>query len=203
MSNETKDHFKHKASNYENDSNRVNNVSNIGNKILSEISYSKDMHIMDFGAGTGMLLSQVAPYVNKITAIDVSRSMIETLTKKKDNIKCLLEIKEIDLSKENLDAKFDGIISSMTMHHIKEIKEMLEKFYNMLSSNGTIALSDLDKEDGTFHQEDTGVYHLGFDRNEFMNITKEVGFKNLKIHTVGNVIKPYGEYPVFLLTGNK
>jgi hypothetical protein len=59
------------------------------------------------------------------------------------------------------------------------------------------------KEDGTFHKEDTGVFHFGFDRDMFVNTAKSVGFKDVKIQTVGLVEKPWGKYPVFLLTAYK
>jgi hypothetical protein len=67
----------------------------------------------------------------------------------------------------------------------------------------SIAIADLDEEDGSFHTEDTGVFHNGFDRNELLNFAKNAGFKNLKIQTASTVIKPTGNYPVFLLTGEK
>ena len=161
------------------------------------------MHIMDFGSGTGLLLSQIAPFVSEITAIDISASMIGVLQSKMDTIDCKLRILELDLTKETLDTKFDTIISSMTIHHIENLQEIFNKFYSLLNDNGTIAIADLDKEDGTFHIEDTGVFHNGFDRNEFVHIAENAGFKHLKIQTASVIDKPTGKYPVFLLTGNK
>lgn len=203
MKSPQKDFFAHKAEAYDKEVARIGNVTNIANLILKEIDYSKAMHLMDFGSGTGLLLSKIAPYVGKITAIDISKSMNETLESKRNTIDCSLEIIEMDLTKEHLNQKFDGIISSMTIHHVKDTLALFKKLYEMLNSNGTIALSDLDKEDGSFHKEDTGVFHFGFDREEFLSLAERAGFKNLKIQTVGLVEKPYGKYPVFLLTGNK
>jgi len=198
-----KDYFAKKAKDYDKEKASTKNVSDIADLILKEIKYLKDMRIMDFGSGTGLLLSKVAPYVNEITAIDISKSMNEVLKNKKDGIDCKLEIIEIDLTKEDLNKKFDGIISSMTIHHINDTLSLFQKFFNMLHSNGTIALSDLDEEDGTFHDTDTGVFHYGFNRKEFISLAKSVGFIDLKIQTVGVVEKPNGKYPVFLLTGKK
>jgi len=203
MNSEQKDFFAEKAKDYDQDKLRVDNVTNISSLILKETTYQKDFNIMDFGSGTGLLLSKIAPYVGKITAVDISKSMNEILKSKIPTIECIVDIIEVDLSTEDLNQKFDGIISSMTMHHVKDIAKLFEKFYDMLDENGTIALADLDEEDGTFHKEDTGVFHHGFNRDEFLNIAKSAGFKNLKIQTVGLVEKPNGKYPVFLLTGNK
>jgi len=197
-----KDFFQHKANNYEKDKNRVDNVSNIANAIIKEIKFNNTMK-MDFGSGTGLLLEKIAPYVKKITAVDMSTSMNKKLNDKRDLLHCELEILEIDLSKTKLEESFDSIISSMTLHHIKNIKNILTDFYNMLNQNGTIALADLDIEDGSFHTEDTGVYHFGFDRDELIKITKSIGFKNVKIQNASVAHKPHGAYPIFLLTANK
>jgi len=199
----SKDHFELKAESYDSDAKRVSNVDNIANSILSSISFNKNMHIMDFGSGTGLLLERVAPFVKKITAVDVSEAMCKQLNEKIKNLDCEVEILQLDLSKTKLDMKFDGIISSLTMHHIKDIQSMYNDFYTMLNKNGVLAIADLDIEDGTFHTEDTGVFHFGFDRKEFQNKAKSAGFKNVKIITASIDEKPHGKFPIFLLTGNK
>ena len=198
-----KDYFAEKAESYDDKKSRTQNVDQIGQTILQNLSFSKEMHIMDFGSGTGLLLSQIAPYVGEITAVDISESMIGVLKSKMKAIDCKLKILQLDLTKERLDTKFDAIISSMTIHHIENVQEIFNKFYSLLNDNGTIAIADLDREDGSFHSEDTGVFHNGFDRNEFLSIAKNAGFKDLKIQTTSVIEKPTGNYPVFLLTGKK
>jgi len=203
---EKKDYFAHKAKEYENNEKRVSNVQNIADGILKNISYSKDMNILDFGSGTGLLTQEIAPYVKAITAVDMSTSMNEVLRAKKEGFACDLEVLELDITKEKYSHKLsnlDGIISSMTIHHIKDTEDLFKKFYDLLNENGTIGLADLETEDGSFHTDDTGVFHFGFDKAEFLNIAKKVGFKDLKIETISVSSKPHGEYPIFLLTGRK
>lgn len=198
-----KDYFEHKAKRYEEEVKRVDNVQNIADAILENIAYTKTMELMDFGSGTGLLTSKVAPFVKKITAVDMSKAMNEVLKTKLESFPCELDIIELDLSQNEINQKFDGIVSSMTIHHVEDILALFKKFYAMLVEGGTIALADLDKEDGSFHKEDTGVFHFGFDRDEFLQTAKEAGFKNLNIQLVSVVSKPYGDYPIFLLTGEK
>ena len=198
-----KDFFAEKAAEYDGQKSRTQNVDNIGQSMLKHLSFSKEMHIMDFGSGTGLLSSQIAPHVGEITAVDISPSMNGVLQSKMNAIDCKLQILELDLTKETLDAQFDAIISSMTMHHIEHVEEILKKFYSLLDDNGTLAIADIDKEDGTFHTEDTGVFHYGFDRNEFLRIAENAGFRELKMQTASVMEKPTGNYPVFLLTGKK
>ncbi|RLA80322.1 MAG: class I SAM-dependent methyltransferase [Epsilonproteobacteria bacterium] len=201
--NNKKDHFAHKAKDYETVTRRVDNVKNIADGILRSITFDKDMHIMDFGSGTGLLTAHIAPFVSKITCVDMSKSMSDVLRQKKDTYPCELEILELDLSVDAINDKFDSIISSMTIHHIEDTKKLFEKFYTMLNDGGTIALADLETEDGSFHEKDTGVFHFGFNQDEFLQIAKDVGFKDLSINIVSISSKSYGDFPMFLLTGKR
>ncbi len=198
-----KDYFAPKAKSFDALERRVKNAKNIANLIVKNIELNKNMHIADFGSGTGLLLEQIAPYVSHISAIDISNSMNQVLKDKLPTIKCQVSIKNIDLTKDSLNCKFDGIISSMTLHHISNIKDIFTKFYNMLNNNSFIAIADLDTEDGSFHESDTGVCHYGFDRDEFLNSAKSVGFRDLKIIDAGYITKPYGKFSLFLLIGKK
>ncbi len=199
-----KDYFAGKAQSYENNAARVTNVHTIADAIMARIVYDKqNTHLMDFGSGTGLLTSQVAPYVRKITTVDISASMNEVLREKVDTMACEIEMREIDLVRSELDECFHGIISSMTIHHVEDVPALFEKFYQMLHVGGTIALADLDKEDGSFHTENTGVFHFGFEQNTFASWAKDAGFEDVNIEIVSVAKKPYGEYPIFLLTGRK
>jgi cyclopropane fatty-acyl-phospholipid synthase-like methyltransferase len=197
------DFFKNKAEIYDKDTKRVSNVENIANAVIKGIHLHPKMHLMDFGSGTGLLLERIAPFVRKITAIDISKSMTEQLAIKQDRLSCEIDIRNIDLVATEVTDKFDGIISSMTMHHVKEIKAMFAKFHSLLHDDGFIAIADLDKEDGSFHTEDSGVHHSGFERDVIADAAKHAGFRSIKITNASIVHKPHGSYPVFLLTATK
>ena len=197
------DFFRNKAKDYEAKSQRVENVEKIAGAVTGSINFSPDMHIMDFGSGTGLLLERIAPLVKSITAVDISRSMNEQLEKKRRSLKCDLEIIEMDLSDSTLNRSFDGIISSMTMHHVKDVQAMMHKFYSMLNEGGFIALADLDAEDGSFHTEDTGVFHSGFDRQEFSGFAAASGFNKVSMITANTIHKSRGDFPIFLMTAHK
>ncbi len=195
------DKFASKAKEYDTLQRRLLTAKAIANKIRVNINLRKDMHIVDFGSGTGLLLESLAKDIAKVTAIDISPSMTNILREK--SIPCKLDIKEIDLTKEDLDLKVDGIVSSMTIHHIRDVQALFKKFHKMLKSGGFIAIADLDSEDGSFHSVDTGVEHFGFDRKEFIDLAKEAGFTNIKIEDATTISKPHKEFNVFLLTASK
>ena len=199
----TKDYFAHKAQAFEQNRSRVDNVGNIAAAILARVRLENSMHLMDFGSGTGLLLEQVAPHVGKVTAVDVSPAMNGQLREKLDRLPCVVELRELDLETDDLAVQFDGIISSMTLHHIRDVPALLRKFHSMLPAGGFIALSDLDKEDGSFHTEDTGVFHFGFDREEIARLAAKAGFRDVAVTSASVISKPQGDYPIFLLTGTR
>jgi len=65
----------------------------------------------------------------------------------------------------------------MTLHHIKDVRGLLKRFHHALLPGGYIAIADLDKEDGRFHDNHDGVFHHGFDRDELGLLFAEAGFR--------------------------
>ncbi len=195
------DKFSKKANSYDKLGRRAVLAKAAAGKIKEQIALNKDMHLIDFGSGTGLLLEQFANDVKRITAIDISPSMNAVLKSK--NLPCELDILEIDITKTEPNLQADGIISSMTAHHIKDIQKLFKIFYKMLKPNGFLAIADLDKEDGSFHETDTGVEHFGFERKEFVKLAKEAGFKNCKTQDLYTIKKSYGNFGTFLLTAHK
>ncbi|MCI5166181.1 MAG: class I SAM-dependent methyltransferase [Candidatus Electrothrix sp. GM3_4] len=182
---------------------RVANVEKIARSMLQVVAFNPSMDIMDFGSGTGLLLEKIAPFVHSISAVDISQSMHEQLEKKRHRLGCELEIMKMDLSKSVIDRKYDGIISSMTMHHVEDIALMFSRFYSMLNNNGFITIADLYTEQGDFHTENIGVFHFGFDHQKLIDIAGNAGFGYAKTIPASTVHKPQGDFPVFLLTATK
>lgn len=199
----TIDHFAQKSKSWDMSSMRVQNAKEIAEIIVNNIKLNKSMEIMDFGAGTGLLSYFVAPHVKKIVAVDNSPSMLREFENKCNEFVCETEVVEMDLSHQTLDKKFDGIISSMTLHHIENIDALFLKLYAMLDEHGFIALADLDSEDGSFHSDPAGVFHYGFDRHLLAQSAQNAGFKDVTFSLANRITKPHADFTVFLMTAVK
>lgn len=198
-----KDLFAHKSKSWDMNSNRVQNAKGIAELIVNNIKLDTSMEIMDFGAGTGLLSYFVAPYVKKIVAVDNSPSMLLEFQNKCNDFVCETEVIEKDLSIDILERKFDGIISSMTIHHLEDTYTLFSKLYTMLEDGGFIAIADLDREDGNFHSDNTGVFHYGFDRHLLAQEAQKAGFKDISFSLAHTISKPHADFTVFLLTAVK
>lgn len=151
----------------------------IGKMMLAEIPFHDQMHVLDFGAGTGLLCSQVLPMIRKITAVDVSKAMLEQLGKKpelKEKVRAVCQ----NIMSTPIDKQFDMIISAFAMHHVKDTNKLIQTFAEHLSEGARIALVDVDEEDGSFHSDDnSGVFHCGFDRNHLTKILERNSFEHI------------------------
>lgn len=175
----------------------------VGACILKNVQLNDKMHVMDFGAGTGLITSQVAPHVGKITAVDVSPSMLDSLLAKQtlqDRVETLCQ----DIIHHPLATHFDLIMSAMAMHHVEDTNTLIQRFAEHLKPGAQVALADLDREDGSFHPEDIeGVFHDGFDRKELQVMMEKFGFKDVNFVTAHVVNKEDKEYPIFLMIATK
>ena len=175
----------------------------IGGAMVQKVSFQPQHHVMDFGAGTGLICSAIAPHVQSIAAVDISPSMLERLAEKTE-----LQGKVTTVCQDILDCplkdKFDVIVSAMAMHHVQDTNAMLQNFYDHLKEGGIVALADLDAEDGSFHPEDIeGVFHDGFDRSELQSKLERVGFRDVHFETVTTVYKDDKTYPIFMVMASK
>ncbi len=181
---------------------RVQNAKNIADAITKKIELSKEMEIIDFGVGTGLLGFEIAKRVKKVYGIDTSKEMLKEL-KAKNSEKLSIEPIHADITKEPISLRVDGVVSSMTLHHIEDLEHFFKTIQNNLKPDGFIAIADLESEDGSFHSDNTGVHHFGFEKNGLTKIVKEAGFKDIAFETIHAINKPHRDFPVFLLTAFK
>ncbi len=194
------DLFANKSKVWDKGSKRVKNAKAIADTILKNIKLDKQMQLLDFGAGTGLLSYHLAPHVAKIVALDNSPSMLEKFREKAPEFACETEIVLSDIADYRCTGCYDGIVSSMTMHHVEDIPTLFRQMHALLKPNGFIALADLDSEDGSFHSDNTGVYHFGFDREKLSEVAKTAGFEKIAFETASTIAKEDRSYSVFLMT---
>ena len=197
------DLFNEKSKSWDSDATVKTLSSAIGSLILERVSLNTQMDVMDFGAGTGLISSHVAPRVKKIVAVDISEAMLNKLVSKPE-LDGKVEAVCQDILKMPLDEKFDLIMSAMAIHHVEDTGKLIQVFSEHLKAGAMVALADLDKEDGSFHPEGTeGIFHHGFERGGFKEILEQSGFEDIHFFTAYKVIKGDNKFPVFLVVAKK
>ena len=191
--------FDNAAHTWEQKPTRLILAENIAKTIREHFPLSNDMELLDFGAGTGLLSMEILPHVRSITAVDTSPKMLEVLENKGAEgitTHCM------DIFSETLEKRFDAVISSMVMHHVQDTKALFSRIHTLLHEGGRIAFADLYKEDGSFHDDNTGVHHFGFEPETLTTLLEGIGFEDVTFHTAYTFQKAKA-YSVFLMTATK
>jgi ubiquinone/menaquinone biosynthesis C-methylase UbiE len=189
---------------------RVKLANDITAAISDEIVLTSNMDVLDFGCGTGLLTLKLQPAVHSITGVDSSQGMIDVLKAKidKQNLSNV-RTQYLDTDTGNmLEGSYHLIVTSMTLHHVKEIRPLLDQFYRIVAPSGYLCIADLDLDDGKFHSNNDGVFHFGFDRAVLHQYFMEAGFDDIRDRTAAEVMKPVSNggiqpFSVFLMTGRK
>ncbi|MDD2837621.1 MAG: methyltransferase domain-containing protein [Sulfuricurvum sp.] len=171
--------------------------------ISNRISLLSTMEIMDFGAGTGLLSFKIAQMVKEVVGVDLSEKMLEQLDNKNSDT---LRVEALchDICEIPLEKKFNGIVSSMAMHHVEDTAALFEAFQLHLKRDGFVAIADLEAEDGSFHSHgNEGVFHFGFERDALRRTIEKAGFEHVRFHHAYTVEKETRNYPIFLVTAIK
>jgi hypothetical protein len=87
------------------------------------------------------------------------------------------------------------------LHHVEDTEAALRSIHALLVPGGYVALLDLDKEDGSFHDADAeGIHHEGFDQSTLCGLAESVGFRDVRSTLALEIEKDGRPYPLFLLT---
>lgn len=205
-----KSDFDKGAATWDENPGRVKMAESVFESIKGNLKFSKNMDVLDFGCGTGLLSLHILPLVNSVTGADSSAGMLEVLRSKiisqnLSHINTLL----INIDKgESLPGSYDVITSSMTMHHIKDPAPLLKQFYEKIKPGGYLCIADLDPDEGKFHESNAGVFHKGFSRDEMKRLFSMAGFSEMTDVTAAEISKPgkdgnINSFSVFMITGRK
>ena len=201
--------FDERAKDWDSDPDKVQRARAVADAIRKAIPLSKEMNVLEYGCGTGLLSFALQPDLGQITLADTSQGMLNVLKEKiADAGVTNMHPVRLDLAADPLPTeRYELTYSLMTLHHLRDVKDMIVKFHDLLMPRGYLLIADLDKEDGSFHTDGTTDVHLGFDRDELQKIVEQAGFENVTFSTAYEIKKKIGNeekvFPVFLMTARK
>ncbi|MGM0508055.1 MAG: class I SAM-dependent DNA methyltransferase [Fusobacteriota bacterium] len=201
--------FDKKAKNWDTEK-RKERVSKITKKMKKYINLKSTNSAMEFGCGTGLISFNLKDIFDEITLVDSSEGMIDVVKEKikSSGVENMVPIHMEEFTEEFMEKRFDAIYTSMVMHHIKDIKGILNNLHTLLEDGGSICIVDLDTEDGSFHPPESGFDgHLGFDQGDLKKTLEEIGYTNIKSETFFNGKKERDgktiKYSMFIMSVRK
>ena len=205
-----KRNFDKESATWEQEPRRVKLAGDIARAISEAIKPNRNMDVLDFGCGTGLLSVELYPYVRSVTGVDSSQGMLDIFNRKIAKLKMdRAKVFLVDLEKGGaLTGSYHLVLCNMTLHHIKEIVPLFDCFRAITAPGGYLCVADLDLDGGQFHGDNAGVFHFGFDRVALRGVLREAGFENLRDMDAADVVKParsgaMRRFTVFLMTGQR
>ena len=165
---------------------RIERAKKIADEIRLHINTEHKKSALEYGCGTGLVGFQLIDCFSKLVFTDSSVGMIEQAKQKLFNLgKSKDDAIVADfIAKMPASISVDYIFSSLVLHHIKDTRIILSRFYNILNSDGKLLIIDLDSDDGSFHANHSNFDGLnGFDHSELINLSADIGFRKISAKT--------------------
>lgn len=202
-----REHFDEKAATWDDDGDKQRQSGEIARRITGAASPVGGDRLLEYGAGTGLVtqaLLEETPGL-LVTLADNSTGMREAIGRKMEDgaLPPDTRVWDLDLEGEPVPGeRFELIVTSMVMHHVKELETVLRGFATMLQPGGHLCIADLDHEDGSFHDGDFDGHH-GFDRSELEAALRAAGLADVHIGEGTSIERETGTYPVFLAVATR
>ncbi|MBS1846867.1 MAG: class I SAM-dependent methyltransferase [Actinobacteria bacterium] len=194
--------FDERAATWDDDA-KIARAATTARRIAEEVALTGTERLFEYGAGTGLVAEALRDRVGPITMADLSAGMRAVAQAKIDDGRLAgARVWDIDLATDVVgDAEeFDLVVTSMVLHHVKDLTTTLAAFAGMLAPGGHVCVIDLDAEDGSFHGADVDVRH-GFDRAEIASLLEAAGFVDVHVSDCDVVAHDDGDYGLFLAVG--
>ena len=195
--------FDAKASTWDADPAKVERARLVAEAIARDVPDLARRSVLDYGAGTGLLGFHLLLRASRITFADVSKGMLAVVEQKISSMNAKnVDAVLLDLTRDPPPPGRFGLLATlMALHHVPDVGGILRAFHSALEPGGVLCISDLDREDGTFHGPGVEV-HPGFDRPALEEKIRGAGFGPVRFSTPCDVRKEVGgqvrTYPIFL-----
>lgn len=198
--------FNKKSKTWDQDEERTQRAQAVANILKVQVPFTKEMTLLEYGCGTGLLSLNLNVPHKKMTLVDNSEGMLEQLQMKLDLLKDpTIEALKLDFSQIDHSIElYDVIYNLLVLHHIKDTHQIIDQFIAHLTPGGYLCIIDLEKEDGSFHGHGEEVHH-GFNKIHLANLLISKGFTITFNQMVYSMVRESNglpkTYTLFMLIG--
>lgn len=202
------EHFDQHAGTWDDDPDKVARAQEVARAVAAAVGDRPATRLLEYGAGTGLVTRALVELLPGVTATlaDNSSGMRQVMEGKvaSGELPAGTRVWDLDLEHQAPPPgdRFDLVVSSMVLHHVHDLDTVLRGLVGMLEQDGTLAVADLDTEDGSFHRHTHDFDgHPGFDRADLAAAMGRAGLSDVDVQDCGRIEKEGTTFPVFLATG--
>lgn len=135
----------------------------------------------DLGAGDGQLALTLAPYVDRVVAVDDSPEMLDAAARR------LARVDNVELRHGRLedlpirDARLDVAILALVLHHLPDPEPAVAEAARALRPGGKLLILDMAAHDREEYRREMGHVWLGFDPAQLEAWTAAAGLERLRL----------------------
>jgi len=138
----------------------------------------------DLGCGTGQLTATVAPYVQRVVAIDSSADMLDAARQR------LAGMTNVDLRQGELEAlpvgnaELDAAMMSLVLHYSPDPARALAEVARVLRPGGRVLVVDMLPHERVEYQQQMGHVWLGFSEKQVARFLTGAGFDDVRVRAL-------------------
>ena len=140
-----------------------------------------EMTVGDLGCGTGQVAAALAPFVQRVVAVDRSGDMLQAARRR------ARDLDNVDVRRGELEALpiEDGELHAATLmlvlHHVPGPAEALREAARVIRPGGRLVICDMLPHDREEYRQQMGHVWLGFDREQISTLLAEAGFAGIRV----------------------
>jgi ArsR family transcriptional regulator len=140
-----------------------------------------DWTVGDLGCGTGQVSTALAPFVERVIAVDSSAAMLQAAKKR------LHALHNVDLRRGELealpidDARLDAATLMLVLHHVPEPGRALAEVARVLKPQGRAVIVDMLPHDRENYRQQMGHVWLGFSDEHVRRMFQDAGFEQIRV----------------------
>ncbi len=135
----------------------------------------------DLGCGTGQVAEALAPWVDRVIAVDDSAAMLQAAKRR------VRALPNVDVRRGTLealpidDATLDAVTCVLVLHHLPAPERALAEAARVLRPGGRLLLTDMMPHDREAYRQQMGHVWLGFSEREILRYLNEAGFEAARL----------------------
>ena len=143
--------------------------------------------IGDLGCGTGETSAALAPFVERVVAVDRSGEMLQAVRHRLRDLPNVRGAAPIDVRRGELEAlpiadgELDAAVMMLVLHHVPDPGAVLQEAARTLKPRGRFVLCDMLPHDHEEYKQQMGHVWLGFRDDQLRRLLGAAGFDDIRI----------------------